>query len=63
MSNKLGSKDIAAREGITQRTVNYQKNRADFPEVEWVGKTWRVDAEAYEAWKVLESGQRVKKNA
>ncbi len=60
MLKKLSSKDIAGREGVTQRSVNYLKNRSDFPEIEWVGRTWRVDAEAYEAWAILQKGTRGK---
>lgn len=62
MKKKLSSKDIAVREGVTQRSVNYQKNRPDFPEIEWVGRTWRVEADAYEAWAVLQKGIRGKSN-
>jgi hypothetical protein len=60
---KLGSKEIALLENLSQRSVNYMKNREGFPAVEWIGRTWRVDRDAYEAWKLFESGRRVSKNA
>ena len=63
INSRLGSKDIAQMEKISRRAVNYMKNREGFPAIEWVGRTWRVDRDAYEAWRVLESDRRLNKNA
>ena len=60
---KLGSKEIALLENLSQRSVNYMKNREGFPPIEWIGRTWRVDQEAYETWKLFESGKRKSQNA
>ena len=62
-NNELGSKDIAQMRNVSQRAVNYMKNREGFPSIRWIGRTWRVDRDAYEAWKVLESVRKSKKNA
>ena len=63
MQRKLGSKDIALRENLSQRSINFLKNREDFPKIEWIGRTWRVSEEDYEVWKALQSQKRGKKNA
>lgn len=57
-TEKLGSKEIALLENLSQRSVNYMKDREGFPHVEWIGRTWRVDRDAYEAWKFFESGKK-----
>ena len=62
-SNKLGSKDIAEFENITQRAANYMKLRDGFPEVEWIGRTWRVDGDSYKNWKLRLSEGVTHKNA
>ena len=54
----LGSKEIAQIENRSRRAVNYMKDREDFPEVEWIGRTWRVDEKSYEVWKVLQSEKK-----
>jgi len=59
---KLGSKEIALLENLSQRSVNYMKNREGFPPIEWIGRTWRVDQEAYETWKLFESGKKKSQN-
>ena len=61
-SKLLGSKDIAQIENRSRRAVNYMKDREGFPQIEWVGRTWRVDREAYEAWKLFESGKKKSRN-
>ena len=53
MARKLSSRDIAILENISQRTVNFMKDREDFPDIEWIGRTWRVDEESYKTWKAL----------
>lgn len=63
MNKKLGSKDIARIENISQRAANYMKYKEGFPEVEWIGRTWRVDSDHYELWKLFGSEWAVKKNA
>lgn len=62
-NQKLGSKEIALLENISQRSANYMKQREGFPPIEWIGRTWRVDRSAYEAWKVSQYQERVNKNA
>jgi hypothetical protein len=57
-TEKIGSKEIALLENLSQRSVNYMKSRDGFPPVEWIGRTWRVDRDAYEAWKLFESGKK-----
>lgn len=49
----VGSQYMAGDLGITRRTANHIKDQDDFPPVMWIGRQWRVDREAYEAWKVL----------
>ena len=39
--------------GITRRTANYIKNQEGFPPLMWVGRQWRVDRDAYDAWKLF----------
>ncbi len=51
--SKIGSQYIADDLGITRRTANHIKDQESFPPVMWIGRQWRVDYEAYEAWKVL----------
>jgi hypothetical protein len=51
--SSVGSQFMAGDLGITRRTANYIKNQEAFPPLMWVGRQWRVDREAYEAWKVL----------
>lgn len=51
--SNVGSQFMAGDLGITRRTANYIKNQEGFPSLMWVGRQWRVDREAYEAWKVL----------
>lgn len=63
MRKKLGSKDIAQLENLSQRSGNFMKDREGFPKVEWIGRTWRVSEEDYEGWKVKQSQNRGKKNA
>lgn len=63
MRKKLGSKDIAQLENLSQRSVNFMKDREGFPKVQWIGRTWRVSEEDYEGWKVKQSQNRGKKNA
>ena len=58
MRKKLGSKDIAQLENLSQRSINFLKDREDFPKIEWIGRTWRVDEKLYEAWKTLQSEKR-----
>ena len=62
-NNELGSKDIAQMRNVSQRAVNYMKNREGFPSIRWIGRTWRVDRNAYEAWRVIESDRKLNKNA
>jgi len=62
-NEKLGSREIALLENLSQRSVNYMKDREGFPPIEWIGLTWRVQRDAYEAWKLFESERRVNKNA
>jgi hypothetical protein len=59
---KLGSKEIALLENLSQRSVNYMKNREGFPPIEWIGRTWRVGREAYETWKLFESAKKKSQN-
>jgi len=58
MRKKLGSKDIAQLENLSQRSINFLKDREDFPKIEWIGRTWRVDEKSYEAWKTLQSEKK-----
>lgn len=58
MQKKLGSKDIAQLENLSQRSINFLKDREDFPKIEWIGRTWRVEEKSYEAWKVLQSEKK-----
>lgn len=51
--SNIGSQFMAGDLGITRRTANNIKNQEGFPSLMWVGRQWRVDREAYEAWKVL----------
>ena len=51
--SNVGSQFIAGDLGITRRTANYLKNQEDFPPLMWVGRQWRVDRDAYEAWKLF----------
>jgi len=51
--NCVGSKFLAIDLGISTRLANKLRKSADFPPVMWIGREWRVDREAYEAWKVL----------
>jgi hypothetical protein len=62
-TEKLGSKEIALLENISQRSANYMKDRVGFPPIEWIGRTWRVSREAYDTWKGIESARRSNKNA
>ena len=62
-TKKIGSKEISLLENISQRSANYMKDRVGFPPIEWIGRTWRVDRDAYEAWKLLENVRRLNKNA
>ena len=63
MQTKFGSKDMALRENLRQRSINFLKNSEDFPKIEWIGRTWRVSEEDYEVWKAMQSQKRGKKNA
>jgi hypothetical protein len=49
----LGSEHVAFDLSTTRRNANYIKDQEDFPPVMWIGRQWRVDREAYEAWKIL----------
>lgn len=51
--SNVGSQFIAGDLGITRRTANYLKNQEGFPPLMWVGRQWRVDRDAYEAWKLF----------
>ena len=33
--------------------ANYIKNQEGFPPLMWVGRQWRVNRDAYEAWKLF----------
>ena len=61
-NSRLGSKDIAQMEKLSQRAVNYMKDREGFPSIEWIGRTWRVNRDDYEAWKALKIAKRFTKN-
>ena len=63
MRKKLGSKDIAQLENLSQRSVNFIKDKEGFPKVEWIGRTWRVNEKDYELWKANQTQKRGKKNA
>ena len=47
--------------GITRRTANYLKNQEGFPPLMWVGRQWRIERDAYEAWKLFCYTQKGKK--
>ena len=49
----IGSEQVAFDLSTTRRNANYIKDQDGFPPVMWIGRQWRVDREAYEAWKVL----------
>ena len=51
--SNVGSQFMAGDLGITRRTANYIKNQEDFPPLMWVGRQWRVNRDAYEAWKLF----------
>jgi hypothetical protein len=51
--SNIGSEFISADLGITRRTANYLKDTEEFPPIMWIGRTWRVNRDEYEAWKVL----------
>jgi hypothetical protein len=51
--SSVGSQFIAGDLGVTRRTVNYIKNQEGFPPLMWVGRQWRVNRDAYEAWKLF----------
>jgi len=51
--SNVGSQFISSDLGITRRTANYIKNQEGFPPLLWVGRQWRVDRDAYEAWKLF----------
>jgi hypothetical protein len=51
--SNVGSQFISSDLGITRRTANYIKNQEGFPPLMWVGRQWRVDRDAYEAWKLF----------
>lgn len=48
-----GSEHVAHDLTCTRRYANFLKDQEGFPPVYWIGRQWRVDREAYEAWKVL----------
>jgi len=50
--SSVGSQFIAGDLGVTRRTANYIKNQEGFPPLMWVGRQWRVNRDAYEAWKL-----------
>jgi hypothetical protein len=49
----FGSEHVAYDLNTSRRNANYIKDQEDFPPIMWVGRQWRVDREAYEAWKIL----------
>lgn len=49
----IGSEQVAFDLNTTRRYANYIKDQEDFPPIMWVGRQWRVEREAYEAWKIL----------
>jgi len=51
--SNVGSQFMSGDLGITRRTANYIKNQEGFPPLMWVGRQWRVDRDAYEAWKLF----------
>ena len=51
--SSVGSQFMAGDLGITRRTANYIKNQEGFPPLMWVGRQWRVNRDAYEAWKLF----------
>jgi len=51
--SSVGSQFIAGDLGVTRRTANYIKNQEGFPPLMWVGRQWRVDRDAYDAWKLF----------
>ena len=51
--SSVGSQFMAGDLGITRRTANYIKNQEGFPPLMWVGRQWRVERDAYEAWKLF----------
>ena len=63
MARKIGSKEIAQMENLSQRSVNFIKDREGFPRVEWIGRTWRVDEDDYKQWKLVQNKNREKRNA
>jgi hypothetical protein len=49
----IGSEHVAFDLSTSRRNANYIKDQEDFPPVMWIGRQWRVDREAYEAWKLF----------
>ena len=49
----IGSVQVAFDLSTSRRNANYLKDQEGFPPVMWIGRQWRVDREAYEAWKIL----------
>jgi hypothetical protein len=49
----IGSEQVAFDLSTSRRNANCIKDQKDFPPVMWIGRQWRVDREAYGAWKVL----------
>jgi hypothetical protein len=49
----IGSEYVAYDLNTSRRNANHIKDQEDFPPIMWVGRQWRVDPEAYEAWKIL----------
>lgn len=62
-SSQYGSREIAEVEKISRRAANYMKDREGFPAIEWVGRTWRVNKDEYEAWRLFSSRKRGTFNA
>jgi hypothetical protein len=44
---------VSVSESMLDKVRNYIKNQEGFPPLMWVGRQWRVDRDAYDAWKLF----------
>lgn len=59
--SSVGSHFMSGDLGITRRTANYIKDQEGFPALMWIGRQWRIERDAYEAWKLSCYNQKGKK--
>jgi hypothetical protein len=49
----IGSEHVAFDLSTSRRNANYIKDQEGFPPIMWIGRQWRVNRDAYEAWKLF----------